>query len=272
MLESHVTGPIDQYNIQDGSSNQTTLCTPRDNQQVARPFQPSTMADPYWRIRRENPTLQDIAGRIAAGVSPNYRGDYTLARNRPANISSEQNCSVWITGLPPNVTVNMLLAAIRNTGRVWATVITPPTARYPTAAAKVTFFTAAAAQTLLARANNAILPGLIVNGRRASVQPDRNRVTEAVAPSDHTRVISIAGPRDIVTVENLTAFFSRSFVYELDMIDPLVLGQAINILEFHFGSYRCQAQWAWRNLRNNQFLQAQNVRIRFERDPCDWRG
>lgn len=219
---------------------------------------------------RERPTYEVIRSRIAAGVSPNYRGDHTLARNRPANIPAEQNCSVWITNLPPDLTTHDLLSSITDTGRIWASVITPPTRQHGTAAAKITFFTAVAAQIFLARANGPGQPGFIVKGYRARVQPDRNAVAEAPAPASHTRVISIAGPKEVVTVENLTRFFSEQFVYELDEIVPLVTGKVINILEFYFGSYRCQAQWAWRNIREDPLFQEQGVRVKFERDPCDW--
>ncbi|KAH6855356.1 hypothetical protein B0I37DRAFT_411353 [Chaetomium sp. MPI-CAGE-AT-0009] len=233
------------------------------------PFRPSYMANPHSRARRENPSPEVIASRVAAGVSANYRGNYRLARNRPADIPQEENCSVYITGLSPNVTTHQLLAAIHNTGRVWANVISPPTRQHGMAAAKVTFFKAVAAQIFLARANGPGQPGFFVDGVRATVRPDRNRVAEAPEPDDHTRCISIAGPVDIVTVPYLMAHFSRDFVFEVDEIIPLVMGQSINILEWRFGSYRCQAQWGWRNLREDPFFQSRGVRVRFENDPCD---
>ncbi|KAK4239506.1 hypothetical protein C8A03DRAFT_32457 [Achaetomium macrosporum] len=226
------------------------------------------MANPFSRVLREYPTAEEIANRIAAGVSPNYRGDYRLARNRPADISPNQNCSVWITGLPADVTYNQLLGSIRATGRVWATVITPPTGRYHTAAAKITFFSAVAAQTLLARAN-APGYGLFVGGVQVTVRQDRNPVADAQDPPDHTRCLTISGPPDIITEEYLTNYFSRAFVYEIDEIICLVKGGAINVFEWRFGSYRCQAQWAWRNIREDEYLRQRGVRVKFEPDPCD---
>lgn len=218
---------------------------------------------------RENPPQDEIARRVAAGVSPNYRGDYTLARNRPANIPTEKNCSVWITGLPPTVTTHQLLGAIRDVGRVWAAVLSPPTMTNVTAAAKVTFFTAEAAQTLLARCNGPGPGGLPVGDRIARVQPDRNAVAAATEPIDHTRVISIAGPTDVVNESYLGAYFSSTFVYEVDEVIWLVAGRAINIIEWRFGSYRCQAQWAYERLRQDQVFLERGVRVNFERDPCD---
>jgi hypothetical protein len=74
-------------------------------------------------------------------------------------------------------------------------------------------------------------------------RPDSNAVPEARELANHTRVISIAGPADIVTEELLSTYFSAGFVYQTDEIFWLVRGQAINIIEWRFGSYRCQAQW-----------------------------
>jgi hypothetical protein len=241
-----------------------------ERQRQIAPFRPSSMIREEVRVRRENPTPQDIARRVAAGVSANYKGDYTLPRNRPADIPEEQNCSVFITGLPGDVTTHQLLSIIRDTGRVWASVINPPISVQGTAAAKITFFTPAAAQTFLARANGQGQPGFVVRGHQTVVRPDRNRVPAADELEGHTRCLMIAGPRDIVTEAGLAAYFSQRFRFETDEVDFLVRGQVINVVEWRFGSYRCQAQWAWRSIREDAFLQAQGVRVNFERDPCDW--
>lgn len=139
-----------------------------------------------------------------------------------------------------------------------------------TAAAKITFFTAAAAQIFLGRANGPGQPGFVVRGYRTVVRPDRNRVATAAEPEGVSRCITIAGPRDIITEGSLHTFFSQRFQFETDEVDFLVRGQAINVVEWRFGSYRCQAQWACRSIREDAFLQAYGVRVNFERDPCDW--
>ncbi|KAK4040355.1 hypothetical protein C8A01DRAFT_35593, partial [Parachaetomium inaequale] len=234
-------------------------------------------------------------------MSANYRGDAAVASNRSADIPEEENCSVWMEGLPRNVTTYQLLGAIRNIGRVWQTHTVRPSGHHVTAAAKVTFFTAAAAQLMIARSRG----GIRVQGYLATVLYNRTRVAEPAEPADHTRVLTflerannragfvvdnlrararpdhnpvaeggdsgdpsvVAGPREIVTEQYMVAYFSRRFEYKLDQIDPLVLGRSINVLEFRFGSYRCQAQWAWRNIRDDPHLAGRGVRVKFERDP-----
>jgi hypothetical protein len=234
------------------------------------PFRPSEMLDPSKRARRENPTQREKDARVASGVSENNRGDHRLACNRPADIDPEQNCSIWITELPVGITYNELLGSIRDTGRVWASVIQPADDGHRRAAAKGTFFTAFAAQTLHDRANDPTGPGLVIRGIRAVVRRDRNPVAEPREPGDHTRVISIYGPTDIVNEESLTRYFCLQFVYETDEIVWLVRGRAINFIEWRFGSYRCQAQWAFQNLANDPLLVSRGVQVRFRRDPCDW--
>jgi hypothetical protein len=199
------------------------------------------------RLRRENPTARDIARRIQHGVSPNYQGDYRRKSNQPANIPDSENCSLWITELPADLTYHELLGAVKNAGRVWQTVINlPDGSRHQKAAAKLTFFTPEEAQALLARSNRhgTGLPGLLVRNHRGLVRHNRNRVPRAVEPDNHSRVVVIKGPKEIVNVDYLSAFFRAKFRFETDEILPWVTGQVINILEWRFGSYRCQAQSA----------------------------
>jgi hypothetical protein len=107
-------------------------------------------------------------------MSVNYKGNPDVASNRSTDIPEEQDCSVWITGLPPKSTENQLLGAIRDIGRVWQTHIVPPSGHHATAAAKVTFFTAAAAQRMIARYSG----GNFVEGYIASVVYNRTCVAE----------------------------------------------------------------------------------------------
>ena len=76
----------------------------------------------------------------------------------------------------------------------------------------------------------------------------------------------------MLSPRSMVAYFSQRFEYQLHLIDPLVLRQSINVLEFRFGSYRCQAQWACRNIMDHPDLPSRSLRAKFERDPCNWEG
>ncbi|KAL2257504.1 hypothetical protein VTK26DRAFT_88 [Humicola hyalothermophila] len=232
-----------------------------------QPFRPSFMKTPAIQAFRENPTQDEIARRILYGCSPSYRGDPSIPGNRPANIPPEQNCSVWPSGLPADISTSELLGAIRNVGKIWASVISLPTGVYRTSAAKVTFFTAVAAQTFLSRYGDG--DSLLIRGHAAQVRPDRNRVAQPPAPEGHSRVLWICGPKKIVNVEFLTTFFSSIFDYQIDEVIPVITGNVINMLLWRFGSYRCQAKWGYEALQRAPFFRENNMSVSFGRDPCD---
>ncbi|KAK0672493.1 hypothetical protein QBC41DRAFT_216817 [Cercophora samala] len=81
------------------------------------------------------------------GFSPNYKGNPDLDRNRSATIPENMNCSLFLVGLPANLTTHELLAGVRNVGRVYATHINPPEPEkgHEQSAAKIVFFERSAA-------------------------------------------------------------------------------------------------------------------------------
>lgn len=128
----------------------TTLPTPRPG---PLDFGRSSFYHPM-NCRAEQPQPQQPenpwearAQLLIKGFSPNYRGDPDLARNRSAAIPAEQNCSLFVVGLAPDVTTHELLSGIRGVGRVYATHINPPdpVRGHFGSAAKVVFFERAGA-------------------------------------------------------------------------------------------------------------------------------
>jgi hypothetical protein len=91
---------------------------------------------------RDQPSEMQRLALQEKGFSPNYRGNPDIPRNQPANVPPEQNCSLWLVGLAPDVTCHELLPGIRNVGRVFATHINPPKSDegHVSSAAKVVFF------------------------------------------------------------------------------------------------------------------------------------
>ena len=89
----------------------------------------------------------------SSGCSQNYKGNHYLPSNRSADIPEKDNCSFFITGLPPAISTHTLLAHIRDAGRVYASYINEanPSAGHLTAAAKLVFFEKTAAQAFWAR-------------------------------------------------------------------------------------------------------------------------
>ncbi|KAI0397696.1 hypothetical protein F5Y17DRAFT_454850 [Xylariaceae sp. FL0594] len=85
-------------------------------------------------------------------MSTNYRGSRTRADNISANIPDDQNTSVWIQGLPPTCGNDMLLGRLKDTGKIFATVINQPVGLHPTCAAKVVFWDRSGVDLLLRKA------------------------------------------------------------------------------------------------------------------------
>ncbi|KAK4033035.1 hypothetical protein C8A01DRAFT_19961 [Parachaetomium inaequale] len=212
----------------------------------------------------------------AAGVSYNYRGDISNPKNLSADIPNDCNCSFWVRRLPPSTTVTSLLAAIRGTGRVYCTVITPPNPLrgFNTAAAKVVFFELAAARRFwdtYGSGGRFRIPFVVVGGRPAIVERNRTKVAESDLPRHVSRVVLVSGAEELLNVDEMLAEFAAKFSFEIDDIfvtteyRPSADGpQQVCTIEFRFGSFRCQAQSAYHMISGRPGLS-----VRYGRDPCD---
>ncbi|KAK4161003.1 hypothetical protein QBC43DRAFT_244245 [Cladorrhinum sp. PSN259] len=184
------------------------------------------------------------------GFSPNYKGNPDLERNRSAQISEAENCSLFLVGLPPNLTTTSLLAGIRNMGRIYATHINPPEPEkgHDLSAAKLVFFERADAERFYNLANGTqagfTLPGFPYH--RARVTWNRIRSAEVDPAGTKSRVLLISGPPEIVNEAHLRAYFDEKLIYQLDLIVHHGMNQANTraLIEFRFGSYRCQSEAA----------------------------
>ncbi|KAI0019884.1 hypothetical protein F4780DRAFT_792417 [Xylariomycetidae sp. FL0641] len=231
-----------------------------------------------------------------AGMSDNYLGDHTRAENQSADIPDEENCSVWITNLPPGCDHAQLLGAVRGCGKVYACVVNPPVAapqqqqqqpHIMTAASKLVFFEVAGAARLLRAARE----GRFAVGGRYLPQVRRNRIRSAAVapPGPESRVLHIEGPDAIVNGPYLAAFFDAHFVYQLEAVEVLArsppggggdapFAQRKTRMEWRFGSYRCQAEAARRAIAHQKEKEAregipsplgwQGVTVHFAVDPC----
>ena len=207
--------------------------------------------------------------RMLAGFSPNYRGNINLARNRSAAIPSTENCSLFVTGLPPTITVRQLLAAVRDTGRVYATHLNEPEPDkgHPTCAAKLVFFERRAAERFYDRH---LLAGLRVEeypGYVGKVVWNRVKTAAPDLPRHYTRVLMISGPAALVNPEFLTSYFTSKLEFEVDEIfDRAAMGDR-RLVEYRFGSFRCQAEAA--KMAVSREMGDLGVQVWFGADPCD---
>jgi hypothetical protein len=201
--------------------------------------------------------------------SPAYQGDPNLPGNRCAPIPDEQNCRLWITGLPAECTVHQLLGKIEGVGPVYACHVNAPILSGPkrcsTAAASLTFFTADAATRFL---NESKKKPFAVDGCETSIMRHRIK-TESVPVSGRSRVLLIVGDPDIVRIETLAFLFSEIWHIRFDTDHVLFMPSeqegGRNKVVWAFGSFRAQAQVIFTNV--NRYFEGRAFAL-YQSDPC----
>lgn len=214
-------------------------------------------------------SLREAYERVRLGFSPAYNGDPHLERNRSANVPNDLNCSLFLVNMPPDLTTTRLIAAVHAmgpTGRIYATHINAPEPdrQHYGCAAKVIFFERQAAQAFFSLCEQR---GFAVDGCAARVMWNRIKTAEQAHPRVTTRVLLIGGPRDFVNPEALTGYFRTKLQFQVDRIIPHTdgLDGENAVVEYRFGSFRCQAEAAKMALMREH----QDVRCFFHPDPCD---
>ncbi|KAI1756422.1 hypothetical protein F4782DRAFT_550233 [Xylaria castorea] len=211
----------------------------------------------------------------AQQISKNYRGNHLAERNQSANIPLEQSTSVWITNLPPDCNYATLLGVVRDTGKVYATVINPPKHEIMTSAAKIVFFDVEGRQRFEARANAG---QFAVGAYVPRVQPNRI-LTEARPPGPESRILFITGPARADIQEVLCNYFQRWCAFDLEYVQHLPLGDGDGnvTMVWAFGSYRCQAERIFTTIREIKACNLHSpirdfwdsIAVCYGRDPCD---
>lgn len=210
-----------------------------------------------------------------SGMSPNdesptkfserYFGMHTEGNASAEHIADHENCALWLRNLPPNVTYKELLDSIRGVGRIWCTFInTPDFVTHSTAAAKVVFFSPDSAQRYLSYIET-MLPTI----RGFRIKADHNRIKYAQKPvvGSASRVLIITGESWFVNPASLVTFFQDKFVFQVDEIIELVQTGGRAVVEFRFGSYRCQAQMG--KMALDRINPGGFERADFGDDPCE---
>jgi hypothetical protein len=214
---------------------------------IVKQFGPGTLRTfhPSHRALQRSGLLPDRdASRASTDSSQssspnNYLGDPFVENNRSADVSEDKNCSLWVWGLPATVTYPALLASIRGIGKIYATVINPPTTAIRTSAAKIVLFNRRDAGKLFNMIENR---QFVVTGKTVH-RVLWNKIRSGPYPHpNHSRAIRITGPPELMDFDFFDDFFIRRFTYDLEgrrVVKCLRPGLVSH--EWHFGSLRCQA-------------------------------
>jgi hypothetical protein len=231
---------------------------------IVRSFRPSFSALQRFGLL---PDLDAVRSAISAsqyGGAEKYLGDMRIEHNRSANIPVDQNCALWVLGLPANVSYTSLLRSIRQVGKVYATVINPPTGLHTTSAAKIIFFKRSEAEILF----NMIASGRFRVMGRPVVDVRWNNIKTGSYPLiEQSRAIRITGPDRWMNFDFFEVFFKTRFTYELDqkLVVPChTVGSAAH--EWHFSSVRCQATSAKVAIEREY---PGIFAVEWARDPCE---
>ncbi|KAL6793267.1 hypothetical protein GGI42DRAFT_151981 [Trichoderma sp. SZMC 28013] len=197
--------------------------------------------------------------------STRYHGMHTETNASAEHLTPEQNCALWLTNLPPGVSTHELLTAIRNVGRVWCSYVNyPDYVTHQTAAAKVVFFTPEAAQSLL---SVSWTRGLYIQGYRVKVSHNRIKYGSHAITGKMSRCLIITGHADFVNEASLSKFFKDRFIFQVDEVVELIKAGGRAVVEFKFGSYRCQSQMGKMSLEKDR--PAGLEKVEFGDDPCE---
>ncbi|KAL7624875.1 hypothetical protein AAE478_004089 [Parahypoxylon ruwenzoriense] len=198
----------------------------------------------------------------------------TTDRNDPNKALDGENCAVYIFGLPLNCNYQMLLSALRNTGKIFSVLLNPPNRNYACPVAHVDFWNRQGVDRLFekVRAGRFVIgtsqPGVRLNVASRPAQP----------PSVKSRALQVQGPSQIINYAFLSVLFASHFYYELEEVRTLYTNGRTTVMRWTFCSYRVQSELAclhifWQKLRRDFPPDAEaaweSVRIRWIRDPCE---
>ncbi|KAI1074267.1 hypothetical protein F5B20DRAFT_563954 [Whalleya microplaca] len=203
----------------------------------------------------------------------NHSGNLENEDNKPAEIDHEHNCALWIAGLPSDIDHHEFLSRIRSAGKVYRLVIYPPkpSKGLPYAAARLRFFDRRGVNVLLSQARQHTLTF-------RDLEPQVNQITSAARPDGpESRVLIVEGPVQIVNIDFLHRFFEQHLQFDLDVVYTEFEDDWHCRQQWHFGSYRQQAERAhqalvWAKdlvrLSEEEGRLWQQVQLSWGTDPC----
>ncbi|KAK0739485.1 hypothetical protein B0T21DRAFT_346792 [Apiosordaria backusii] len=257
--------------------------TPRPSQGLASGSPVTAQSNPYIQRALVTPPMgQAVNGQFHIAPrqpSANYRGNTSNPRNHSAAIPVCESSSLFVTQLPPNTTVELLLNTICDrfpglNDRIYGCSIQAPQPEkgYHHAAASITTFTRPGAERLMHFIN--VSPGLVINGQAARCIWNRTLAeppAKRVAP-DHSRVLLMRGSQQALfdVIERLCPLLGREnggVRFETQDAGFWQNGDEC-VLELIFGSYRGQAA----NVKGLINKEMPFVDVRYGIDPCDNRS
>lgn len=233
-------------------------------------FVPSVAAEAQkhggWRPQNQKVIAASHAASQRLSTNPNYQGDYAKAMSRNSAVDPDQNTSLWVTGLPPNVSHRTLLVSIHDIGQIYSCVINKPgvgphgqTLNF--AAAKLEFFTRQQAERMYEFGRSGrwkVLGGVIRNVRW------NDHACEGWT-QEGSRCIKITGPAELMHQDYWKWYLGQKIQYDIETIIEGEPRNGVMTTEWRFGSFRCQACFVYEMILREL---ADVFEVEFVPDPC----
>ncbi|KAK7911519.1 hypothetical protein PG985_014000 [Apiospora marii] len=160
------------------------------------------------------------------------------SKGRKNSVAYNQNCSLFITGLPADLDVTRFMAQGANVqiGKVAAIHLHDHSPEHRNKAATVTMWTRASAERFL----RLIHTGRFSIGSRP-IRAVWNRKGVGPQTKEGSRVVEAIGRSEQVDPDVLIPRFRERFQFELDQVEVKLRGPNWTVVEYRFGSFTDQA-------------------------------
>jgi hypothetical protein len=241
----------------------------RHHTQVPVPFPTVPMPDNFTPSSQALETMGVIAYGQQAQRNPGHRYQGSMEtrafRSQVYGLPDRENCALYITWIPLEVTLTDLFEIIR-TGDVECLYLQPPCPpKHVMQAAKLHFKEPEAAEAFHDLANS--LEGIWMHGVQIKVVYNRDGVRRHPS-SVETRVLNIEGPQEIMNIDFWNKYLTNIGHFQIDVIF-LPCNRPFRVaFQFRFARIEAQAKMVFVAIRNTREFDGV-VHVEYGLDPCN---
>jgi hypothetical protein len=241
----------------------------RHHTQVPVPFPTVPMPDNFTPSSQALETMGVIAYGQQAQRNPGHRYQGSMEtrafRSQVYGLPDRENCALYITWIPLEVTLTDLFEIIR-TGDVECLYLQPPCPpKHVMKAAKLHFKEPEAAEAFHDLANSH--EGIWMHGVQIKVVYNRDGVRRYLS-SVETRVLNIEGPQEIMNIDFWNKYLTNIGHFQIDVVF-LPCNRPFRVaFQFRFARIEAQAKMVFVAIRNTREFDGV-VHVEYGLDPCN---
>ena len=262
--------PTLNQNAEGPASNMSQMAlVNRHHTQVPVPFPTVPVPDNFTPSSQALETMGVIAYGQQAQRNPGHRYQGSMEtrafRSQVYGLPDRENCALYITWIPLEVTLTDLFEIIR-TGDVECLYLQPPCPpKHVMQAAKLHFKEPEAAEAFHDLANS--LEGIWMHGAQIKVVYNRDGVRRHPS-SVETRVLNIEGPQEIMNIDFWNKYLTNIGHFQIDVVF-LPCNRPFRVaFQFRFARIEAQAKMVFVAIRNTREFDGV-VHVEYGLDPCN---